>query len=391
MKRILFDLTKVQPVNGSKFHGGGKYGIVVFKRLVELAPERVAAFYDENSYIDSSVIDLCSQNNIPVIKKSEKSVTDAAKMFGSVLYSPLFDQAYLKDQSVQALVTIHDMRPLEMVGDEYEKYYAHKRKFAGWLLLKLGLGSLRQKLIQKRKFQSVLLAQRRIFSSSNIHVVTVSEHAKYAMMSFVPFLKDGDIDVFYSPSTIDGNERLQPCSNEYGKYYLIVSGGRWLKNGARAMLALDQLFSERPDFKGSVVITGLSSLSKISIKLKNPERFKCLDYVDENTLASLYQNAYALIYPSLNEGFGYPPMEAMYRECPVVASATASITEICGDAALYFNPYLVKEIQMRILSMEKQELRTSLIEKGKKRELLIRNRQNADLDKLCKKILSYGN
>ena len=179
--------------------------------------------------------------------------------------------------------------------------------------------------------------------------------------------------------------------NDLGKYYLIVSGGRWLKNGARAMEAFDQLFSDRPDFVGNVVITGLSSLNKISIKLKNLNRFKCMDYVDETTLASLYQNAYALVYPSLNEGFGYPPMEAMYRGCPVVASATASITEICGDAALYFNPYLVKEIQMRILCLENSELRKSLIERGKEREFRIRARQKEDLEKLCCKILSFGN
>jgi glycosyltransferase involved in cell wall biosynthesis len=177
---------------------------------------------------------------------------------------------------------------------------------------------------------------------------------------------------------------------ELGKYYLIVSGNRWLKNSVRAIIAFDQLFTDRPNLEGRVVITGLKSFDQITLKIKNKDRFKCVGYVDEIELASLYQNAYALIYPSLNEGFGYPPLEAMYRGCPVIASATASITEICGDSVIYFNPYLIKEIQMRVLSLENERLRDDIIKKGKEREHLIRIKQKKDLCDLCKYILSLG-
>lgn len=45
--KLLFDLTKTQPIAGSKYHGGGKYGIVVFRRLAELASEKIAVFYND--------------------------------------------------------------------------------------------------------------------------------------------------------------------------------------------------------------------------------------------------------------------------------------------------------------------------------------------------------
>jgi glycosyltransferase involved in cell wall biosynthesis len=62
----------------------------------------------------------------------------------------------------------------------------------------------------------------------------------------------------------------------------------------------------------------------------------------------LYENAVAFIFPSLYEGFGLPPLEAMRCGCPVICSNSASIPEICGDAALYFDPTNLSEIRSQI-------------------------------------------
>lgn len=389
MKRILFDLRKSQPSDGSRYHGGGKYGLEVFYKLAQIAPQKIVGFYDDSLFIEDEVLSICQQKQIQLLKSSDMTVLQAARENGGTIYSPLLDSIYTTDPEIEVVLTIHDMRPLEMVGDSFEKFYRHKRKFIGTLLLKLGLNNLRQWLIRRRKYNSVLRDQRDIFSRKNFHVVTVSEHSKCAMLSFVPLLHPEDVRVFYSPSTI--NDCLV-CKqdNPYGKYYLIVSGNRWLKNGARAMLAFDELMSERSDFKGNVVVTGLSKLEDLEISLKNKDRFICAGYVDEPVLKQLYRNAYAFVYPSLNEGFGYPPLEAMHEGCPVLASATASITEICSDAVVYFNPYLINEIKMRVLYLENKDVRDNLIAKGKKREQEIRQRQTSDLEKLCEYILSFG-
>ena len=60
--------------------------------------------------------------------------------------------------------------------------------------------------------------------------------------------------------------------------------------------------------------------------------------VDDHQLKALYSGAIAFVFPSLYEGFGIPPLEAMSCNCPVLASNRGSIPEICGNAAAYFHP-----------------------------------------------------
>lgn len=67
-------------------------------------------------------------------------------------------------------------------------------------------------------------------------------------------------------------------------------------------------------------------------------------FLDDAPLKALYQHATALVFPSLYEGFGLPPLEAMSCGCPVAAARAASIPEVCGDAALYFDPGSVAEM-----------------------------------------------
>jgi glycosyltransferase involved in cell wall biosynthesis len=62
----------------------------------------------------------------------------------------------------------------------------------------------------------------------------------------------------------------------------------------------------------------------------------------------LYRTATALVFPSLYEGFGQPPLEAMACGCPVAVSNTTSLPEVCGDAATYFDPTSVDDIARAI-------------------------------------------
>lgn len=68
-------------------------------------------------------------------------------------------------------------------------------------------------------------------------------------------------------------------------------------------------------------------------------RITHLGYVSDEALAALYQRALCLAYPSLYEGFGLPPVEAMRCGCPVVVSNVSSLPEVCEDAALYCDPH----------------------------------------------------
>ena len=67
-------------------------------------------------------------------------------------------------------------------------------------------------------------------------------------------------------------------------------------------------------------------------------------FVNENELTMLYQNADIFISPSIFEGFGFTPLEAMAAGTAVCVSRSTSHPEVCGDAALYFDPFDVDEI-----------------------------------------------
>jgi glycosyltransferase involved in cell wall biosynthesis len=93
-----------------------------------------------------------------------------------------------------------------------------------------------------------------------------------------------------------------------------------------------------------------------------------LGRVTDAELRSLYENAAAFLFPSLVEGFGLPPVEAMACGCPVIASSAASLPEVCGGAALYADPFDI-DAWARLMDevTVDAELRARLREAGHKR------------------------
>lgn len=88
----------------------------------------------------------------------------------------------------------------------------------------------------------------------------------------------------------------------------------------------------------------------------------------DQLLAELYRSASAFIYPSLYEGFGLPPLEAMAHNCAVVCSNTSSIPEVVADAGEYFDPYEVDSMRVAIEQVvSSQTRRDLLVDKGRER------------------------
>lgn len=112
------------------------------------------------------------------------------------------------------------------------------------------------------------------------------------------------------------------------------------------------------------LITGESMDFFTSVR-ENDRRIHLTGYLSRPDLLSLVAHADALIMPSLYEGFGLPPLEAMAAGTPVAVSKAGSLPEICGSAALYFDPLDVNDIAEKLLTVISDEnLRSTLTQKG---------------------------
>lgn len=157
----------------------------------------------------------------------------------------------------------------------------------------------------------------------------------------------------------------------------------------RAIIALDNLFSSKYLLDYKVVITGAKSSRIYKYRIKNLDKFVFKGYVSTTDLSVLYQKSYCFIFPSLNEGFGIPPLEAMFYETPVLASFLSAITEVCQNAAIYFNPYDIKDIMAKIVMITSDnELYNTQIAIGKKHVEDTMRKAASDIDKYIDYVVS---
>lgn len=90
-------------------------------------------------------------------------------------------------------------------------------------------------------------------------------------------------------------------------------------------------------------------------------------HVTDAELRGLFEAALCLVYPSLYEGFGVPPLEAMLCGCPVVASDIPAVREVCGDAATYFDAASATALAERLIAVERDPaIRSSLVDRGQR-------------------------
>jgi glycosyltransferase involved in cell wall biosynthesis len=155
---------------------------------------------------------------------------------------------------------------------------------------------------------------------------------------------------------------------ERHKYLLAVSSITPSKNFAVIARALARL----PRDSGVQVAVAGAVDPRMFADARVPRReaMRWLGYVTDGELRALYANAAAFVFPSLYEGFGLPPLEAMALDCPVLASNAAALPEVCGDAALYFSPSDEVALAVLMARMTSDEaVREGLIGRGRQRLL----------------------
>jgi glycosyltransferase involved in cell wall biosynthesis len=147
------------------------------------------------------------------------------------------------------------------------------------------------------------------------------------------------------PHAID-HARFRP-GEEMREQFLLYPARPWPhKNHARLFEAFALLRQTRPQLRLVLTGGGLERLDPV------PAGVERLGVVTAEALASLYRRAACLVFPSLYEGFGLPPLEAMASGCPVAAANAGAIPEVCGDAAVLFDPSDAESIVAGVLEAE---------------------------------------
>jgi glycosyltransferase involved in cell wall biosynthesis len=119
-----------------------------------------------------------------------------------------------------------------------------------------------------------------------------------------------------------------------GRYFLAIGSNKPNKNVELATRAIRSLPADYP-----LVIVGAANQRVFGRSgAVTDDRVISTGHISDASMAALYGQATALIFPSLYEGFGVPPLEAMVFGCPVIVSDIAVLREVCGDAAEYCSP-----------------------------------------------------
>jgi glycosyltransferase involved in cell wall biosynthesis len=156
------------------------------------------------------------------------------------------------------------------------------------------------------------------------------------------------------------------------EYFIYVGSLQPRKNLVRLLKAFS-LFKKRQQSGMKLVLAGRPGWKNDEfLQLLSTYKYRTevvlTHYLEEKELAQLLASAYALVYPSLFEGFGVPVLEAMHSGVPVLTSAGSAMQEVGAEAGLYFDPLQHEDIAEKMMRIYKdEELRKQMIVKGRER------------------------
>lgn len=216
------------------------------------------------------------------------------------------------------------------------------------------------------------------------HIICISENTKKDLLHFIPNINPEKISIVYN-GVSDDYHIISPLETSNIlpfpplSYIIFVGSRAKYKNFELTIQAISKTSL-------NLVIVGSpltpKEQSMINKNFQQNNRIYCTGYINNSLLNILYNKAYALLYPSVYEGFGIPILEAQKAGCPVIAYNGSSIPEIIGDATLLMQEISIKEINEKIEMLTDRLLRDKIITQG------IKNAQRFSWNKMYEDIIN---
>lgn len=359
---------------GIKYNGGLDYAYNLLHQLQESKEDFTLIVLS----LDVENIDeMCRDYRLELIKVSSSkeisSLLNKEKEF--VLFEPM---PYNAEEFIRLhnhgkfYIVIHGLRDVELPNTiERLKYGNFYKELVKFVFIK----KFKEKLVDKYN---------KLVALDNVYVITVSFYSK----SSIEFYLDNSKDVMkiYPPvqkkvklSLEKDNNILKKINVKENNYILMTGSERWSKNTKYVTKAIFELLTKH-NYKIDILILGSKPNSIVQYSGFNVIHFEYLDDVD---FEIIMKNAFLFVYPSLNEGFGYPPLYAMKLGTPVVASSISSIAEVLSSGSLYFCPLEKDDIILKIDTLiSNNSYREQLINDGYKRYKKVEELQREDFKKV---------
>lgn len=212
------------------------------------------------------------------------------------------------------------------------------------------------------------------------HIITVSEFSKKEIVRFYPFMKAKKISVVYGATDQNVFQHLTQNPTSEKPFVLAVSSLDPRKNFMR----LIEAFKDIKEVSLYIVGSYNRVFTQQAGYTASQDNIRYVGRVSDNELVRLYNQATCFLFPSIYEGFGLPPIEAMNCGCPVLASDIPVLREVCGGAAIFFNPNDTKSIQNAI----QQFLKLDEEERKRLQDFGYKNAQRFSWEKSAQHIIS---
>lgn len=391
-KNVLFDLVSTQ----STINGGGEYVKTVFLALVDRIQKdkldaKIYAMYNSNekmAFDDLQIEHIEKLNHVELVDVSNKNIPKVVEelkidVFFIGIAQKIAKYYNLLGLKCRTICVIHDMAHQEAQNVGLPQYLVQ-----GNLKEWLKQFALNKWFEPKRHINRDLFGLIAILNSIHAEYVAVSDYSKNSIL-YLTNIPSANIHVLYSPlkanemhEKID-NVQLRALIENKERYFLVVSANRPLKNAIKVIHAYKK-FVQDAGSKIKLVTIGYHQQPVC-------DGHVVLPYLSESDLENAYKYCYALVYSSLLEGFGYPPVEAMKFGRPVISSNVCSMPEILGDAPIYISPFYETDIYRALRLMANENVAQALSAKSMERFTLVQKRQKNDLERLLDLILNNNN